>query len=158
MQKKTLIYGLFAYTVLLPYLCRLYRGLDWTLQYLPIGQFGNLFTELIFAIPAVLFFGVFSALTAIPMILCIRYWQYVPVTFYICLVTTTGLLIYYHHDYDLAADAQAAVGLVFIPLYTVGITMAIAVLPCLIEVLIRKRRTPNQAPEDTARKLADPQH
>lgn len=110
------------------------------LQYLPIGLFNNLFTELLFAIPGILFFGCFSVLAAIPMILCIRYWKYVPVTFFISLATTTGLLVYFHHDYDLAADAQAAVGLIFIPLYTAAITTALSGVFGLIELLLRRRR------------------
>lgn len=142
MNKKTIIYCLCAcaYTILLPYLCRLYRGFDWVLQYLPIGLFNNLFTELLFAIPGILFFGCFSALAAIPLILCICYWRYVPVTFFIALVTTTGLLVYFHHDYDLAADAQAAVGLIFIPIYTAVITTVLSGVFGLIELLLRRRR------------------
>jgi len=149
MNKKTIIYCLCAYTILLPYLCRLYRGFDWVLQYLPIGLFNNLFTELLFAILGMLFFGFFSALAAIPMILCIRYWKYVPVTFFISLATTTGLLVYFHQDYDLAADAQAAVGLIFIPLYTAAITTVFSGLFGLIEFGIRKRRRTNKSSDRT---------
>lgn len=158
MKQKTQIYWLCAYVILLPYLCRLYRGFDWAIQYLPIGLFNNLVTELLFSIPAVLFLAGFSVIAAVPMVLCILYWKHVRVTFFISFAITTGLLIYFHHDYDVAADAQAAIGLVFIPLYTAAITTVFSGVSGLIELLIRIRRKPNQVPEDTARKLADPQH
>ena len=138
MKKRTLIYCLFAYVIFLPYLCRLYRGPGWAVQYLPIGLFNNLFTELLFAIPGILFFGCFSALTAIPSVICLRYWKHVPATFFISLVITTVLLVYFHHDYDLAADAQAAIGLFFIPLYTAAVTIIVSGILGLIEFRIRK--------------------
>lgn len=147
MKNRTLIYCLFAYVILLPYLCRLYRGFDWALQYLPIGLFNNVFTELLFAIPGILFFGCFSALSAIPMLLCLRYWKHVPVTFFISIATTTGLLIFFHHDYDLASDAQAAIGLIFIPLYTAAITMVFAGMFGLIEFTIRRKQKTNNGTE-----------
>ncbi|MDD5676934.1 MAG: hypothetical protein PHW60_02955 [Kiritimatiellae bacterium] len=150
MKKRTLVSCLFAYVILLPYLCRLYRGFDWSLQYLPFGLFNNVFTELLLAIIGILFFGFFSALSAIPTLLCLRYWKHVPVTFFISLAATTGLLVYFHHDYDIAADAQAAIGLIFIPLYTAVITTAIAGVSGLIELRIRRKQENKKAPEDTA--------
>ena len=151
MKKRTLIYCLLAYVILLPYLCRLYRGFDWALQYLPFGLFNNVFTELTFAIPSILFIGCFSCLSAIPMLLCLRYWKHIPVTCFISLAITTGLLIYFHHDYNVAADAQAGIGLFFIPLYTAAITTAVSGVFGLIELAIRRRRKTNHTSEGIRR-------
>ncbi|MFC1453717.1 hypothetical protein ACFLQL_00905 [Verrucomicrobiota bacterium] len=149
MKKRTAILSLCAYTILLPYLCRLYRGFDWAIQYLPIGLFNNLATELLFSIPAALLIAGFSVIAAVPMVLCFLFWKHVRVTFFISFAITTVLLIYFHHNYDVAADAQAAIGLIFIPIYTALITTAVSGVFGLIELLIRRKQKPNKVPENT---------
>ncbi len=143
MKQKTLIYSLIAYAVVLPYFARLPRGINWALQYIPIGMFGNLATELLFSIFAVIFFGFVSAISAIPMIHCLLRRKSMPLTFLISFTTTTALLVYFHHDYDLAADAQAAVGLVFIPICTAVIVAATSLLSGVVELYARKRLKAN---------------
>jgi hypothetical protein len=139
MKQKALISGICAYTILLPYLCRLPRGVAWAVQYLPFGQFGNPVTELLFAVPDAALLAGFSVIAAAPMVLCVLYWKHLRVTFCFAFAVTSLLLIYGHHDYDVAADAQAAVGLAFIPLYTLGITAVICGITGTTEWLIRKR-------------------
>jgi len=148
-MKKEIIgsMGLLMYVNLVPYMCRLWRGLDWVAQYLP--DKGH-------PIFGLLFFGAFASLPATPLIATYLRRRRNPVTFVISVIIATVLLSYWHHNYDLASDAQAAIGLVFIPIYAAVITGVGAAILGGIESFIRKRIA-NQAPEVTARKLADPQ-
>ena len=132
---------------LIPFVCRLWRGPGWVAQYFPDADR---------LVPGVLFFAGFASLPAVPLIAAFLFRRWVPVTFRVSAFAATGLLVFWHHNYDLASDAQAAIGLVFIPIYAAVITGVGAAILGGIESFIRKRIA-NQAPEDTARKLADPQ-
>jgi hypothetical protein len=46
----------------------------------------------------------------------------VPVTLFASIIAATALPVFWHHDYDLSSDAQAAIRLIFIPMYTAAIT------------------------------------
>ena len=46
----------------------------------------------------------------------------VPVTLFESIIAATALLVFWHHDHDLRSDAQAAIRLIFIPMYTAAIT------------------------------------
>jgi hypothetical protein len=99
---------LFLFVNILPYACRLYRGAQWAGQYLPDSE--HLFIGL-------LFFQAFASIPAIPLILALwlgkrGQWALV----FSFLATTVGLVAM-HHDYDLASDAQAAIGLIAIPIF-----------------------------------------
>ncbi|MBX3410221.1 MAG: hypothetical protein KF859_10090 [Phycisphaeraceae bacterium] len=121
--------ALLGYVNFLPYLCRLWRGLDWVAQYLPDqGYF----------ISGLLFFGAFASLPAIPLIATYLSRGRIPATFVLSFVVATGLLSFAHHNYDLGSDAQAALGLVFFPIYVTVITGFIAAVSGGIELLIRK--------------------
>jgi hypothetical protein len=96
------------YINLLPYVSRLPKGFAWAKQYLPdeghlIG--GLLFFHFFYSIPAgLLIFAIYTnKKPAIPLIS----------TF----LTVTIATILFNYGYDLASDAQAAIGLVFMPVY-----------------------------------------
>jgi hypothetical protein len=140
---------LLLYIILLPYACRLYRGMDWAAQYLP--DEGHL-------VAGLLFFGGFASLPAIPLIAAFWLRKHVPVTFILSIVIATGFLAFWHHDYDLASDAQAAIGLIIIPLYASILTALVVAVIAVVELVVKKaRKIASQVPE-TARKLADPLH
>lgn len=128
-----------VYVNLVPYVCRLWRGLDWAAQYLP--DKGHLISGL-------LFFGTFASLPAIPLIATYLRRRRNPITFVIAVIVVTVLLSYWHHNYDLASDAQAAIGLVFFPIYAAVITGVSAAVLGRIESFIRKRIA-NQASQTT---------
>ena len=131
-MKKEIIgsVALLVYVNLVPYACRLWRGLDWVAQYLPDKG------HLIFGL---LFFGAFASLPAIPLIVTYLRRRRNPITFVVSVIVATILLSYWHHNYDLASDAQAAIGLVFIPIYASVITGVITNILGWIESFIRKR-------------------
>lgn len=122
---------IFAYVNIVPYISRIWRGLDWVTQYLPDKGY---------LISGLLFFLGFASVPAIPLILAFLLRKWIPITFVVSTVTATALLVYWHHDYDLASDAQAAIGLIFIPIYTATITAVIAGIVAVFELLIRRKR------------------
>ena len=129
---KTAIFGSLGILILvnvLPYACRLWHGLEWAGQYLPDG--GQPWVGF-------LFFGAFATIPAIPLIAALFLRTWIPITFILSLITATAALSYFHHDYDLSADAQAALGLVVIPIFAAGIILGVFVIAGLIELLIRK--------------------
>jgi len=130
-MKKTIIgsVALVVYVNLVPYACRIWRGLDWVAQYLP--DEGHLISGL-------LFFGGFASLVAVPLIVTFLLRKKIPITFVASIIVATALLSFWHHNYDLASDAQAAIGLIFIPMYAAKITGVIAVIFGIIEFVIRK--------------------
>jgi hypothetical protein len=110
MKTQTKI-GLLAGSLCLaiPVLSRLPRGSDWVAQYLPDeGHFisGTLLIGAFAMIPAIIVF--FTALISKSPL-------FLPVV--ISTLTTITMLAYCHHNNDLAADAQAAISLIIIPIY-----------------------------------------
>jgi hypothetical protein len=103
----------------LPYLSRLSRGTEWVSQYLP--DEGFLLVGLLFI------HGCFS-LPAIPLIRSIQTIKKLDLPWILAFVAVTVLTWLFHEDYDLSADAQAATGLVVIPLFTMGLAYLIMTL------------------------------
>jgi hypothetical protein len=132
-MKKAIIgsVALVAYVNLVPYACRIWRGLDWVAQYLPDEGY---------LISGFLFFGGFASLVAIPLVVTFLLRKWIPITFAVSIIVATVLLSFWHHNYDLASDAQAAIGLIFIPMYVAKITGVVAAIIGVIEFLIRKGR------------------
>ena len=127
-----------AYVNLVPYVCRMWRGVEWVAQYLP--DEGHRISGLVF-------FGCFASLPAIPLACAWLLRKRIPVTPVVSIILATALLVFWHHDYDLRSDAQAAVGLVVIPMYVAIITGVVAGFSGLIEFLIRRsRRFPTNKP------------
>ena len=122
---------IFAYVNLIPFVCRVWRGIEWVIQYLP--DEGHRISGLIF-------FGSFASLPAIPLVSAFLLRKRIPVTFVVSIIVATALLFFWHHDYDLTSDAQAAIGLIFIPMYAAAITAIVAGLTGVIEHLIRRDR------------------
>jgi hypothetical protein len=90
--------------VLLPYLARLPGGMDWLVQYTNAGIRGWLLLQ------------AFNAI-AWGSILAISVLYRRPVSLLVPALFGFGYLAWAHYSLDLAGDAQAAVGIVFIPIY-----------------------------------------
>jgi len=91
----------------LPYLSRLPRGADWVAQYLPDEGF---------LIPGLILSHAMYSTPAIPLIWALRHSKKPGLIWTLALFVVTSLTWYCNKDYDLAADAQAAIGLAIFPL------------------------------------------
>jgi hypothetical protein len=133
-MKKTIIssFIIVAYVNIVPYACRLWRGLDWVAQYLPDNK-DHLISGLLFV-------GIFASLPAIPLIVVFLLRKWIPITFALSIICATTLLCLWHHNYDLASDAQAAIGLMFIPIFATVLTSVGAGIIGIIEFLVRRRK------------------
>ena len=101
--------ALVAYFVVLPYLSRIGGGVDWVAQYVPPPD------KLIFGL---LFFGAFSAVPGVVLsALSAGRRGAARLPLVAAFLGMSALTVVFHHDYDLAADAQAAIGLVIWPFY-----------------------------------------
>ena len=102
--------------IAMPFLSRLPGGFDWVAQYLPDkGHFllGALLMGVFALVPAIVVF--FAALLSKPPF-------YFPVLF--STLVALAMLGYWHHDNDLAADAQAAISLAIIPINASSLAFA----------------------------------
>lgn len=120
-----------AYVNLVPYACRMGRDVEWVAQYLP--DEGHRLSGLFY-------FGSFAPLPAIPLVVVLLFRTRLPVTFAVSILVATTLLVFWHHNYDIASDAQAAIGLIFIPMYATLITAVVSGFTAVIEFLIRRNR------------------
>lgn len=104
--------------ILLPYLARipgaLQHGSHWLTSY--FGDPGH-------RLGAVLFFGAFNAIAWGSVLLATMTYRS-PHAVWFPAVLGFGFLAFVHSTYDLASDAQAAVGLVFIPIYSLPFILA----------------------------------
>jgi len=123
--------GLVVYVNALPYLSRLPNGFDWMMQYVP--------NQGLMALFSILFFGFFATFAAVPLIVCTMLRKHIPITNVLAFVLSTLLLLWFHHDYDLSSDAQAAIGLVVIPIVLAGVTGVVTGLVGTMEFLLRKK-------------------
>ena len=111
--------GVLIWVNALPYLSRLPRGLDWAAQYLPDEGW------LIFGL---LFFHALYSAPAVPLIKSLRESEKPGLSWLLALLAVTLLTWVFNKDYDLAADAQAATGLVIFPLIAMGVAYGILAL------------------------------
>jgi hypothetical protein len=102
MRKARLIVMLVG--ILLPYAARLPHGISWLQQYTDNGIGGGLFLSAFNAIA-------WGAIIAVSLL----YKR--PSSLWAPTLLGFGFLAFAHYSLDLAADAQAAVALVFIPIY-----------------------------------------
>jgi hypothetical protein len=103
----------------LPYLSRLPRGTDWVAQYLPDEGF------IVFGL---IFFHALYSTPAIPLIKSLRESERPGLYWALALLAVTALTWLLNKDHDLAADAQAATGLVIFPLMAMGLAYGILAL------------------------------
>ena len=132
-MKKAIIGSavILLYVNFIPYACRIWRGLDWVAQYLPDNK-DHLISGLIFI-------GIFASLPAIPLIAAFLLRKWIPVAFFLSIIVATALLGFWHHNYDLASDAQAAIGLVIIPIMATMITSVVVGIIGIIEFFVRRK-------------------
>ncbi len=115
----------------MPYLSRIsgatVHGSDWFWSYLP-------------DLSGFLFFSAFNLISLLPLVGAGLFFLFGRFKLTSVLATLTHLIatFYFHHDYDLAADAQSAIGLIFIPIIVGGITLAVAAISLVIELVIKK--------------------
>ena len=117
----------------MPFLSRVPRGIDWVAQYLP--DEGHL-------IGGSLFFGVFALVPAVAVFCAALLSKppfYFPVLF--SAFVATFMLAYWHHDNDLAADAQAAISLIFIPIYATALGLAGGVIGIGLQLVAQRLKT-----------------
>ena len=107
MKKIVYCIAVFVYMNLLPYLCRLPKGIDWAKQYLPDEGY---------LIGGLIFFHCFYSVPAILLIIAIYTSKEYAIPFFTTFLTLTTITVYLNHGYDLASDAQAAIGLIFMPI------------------------------------------
>ena len=96
--------------VFLPNFIRLLRGTDWLRQYLENGVFGFLFLEAFEAI-------------AWGSIILLSFKLRRPATILFPAIPTFALIAFSHLMLDLSSDAQAAVALVWIPIYSLPLVL-----------------------------------
>jgi len=117
MKARIRTIALVVFFVVLPYLSRIGGGLDWVAQYLPPPD------KLIFGL---LFFGAFSAVPGVVLAALSagrRGASRLPLV--AAFLMMTALTVLFHRDYDLASDAQAAIGLVIWPFYVTAAGLVI---------------------------------
>lgn len=90
--------------ILLPYAARLPRGVEWLNQYTGTSINGFLFMQ------------AFNAI-ALGAIVGFGFMYRRPVSLFFPCLFGFGFLAWAHYSLDLAADAQAAIALMFIPIY-----------------------------------------
>ena len=106
--------------LLLPYAARLPRGAEWLYQYTDTGLGGWL---------------LFGALNAIAWgaILAVSFLYRRPVSLLVPSLLGFGFLAWAHYSLDLAADAQAAIALIFIPICALAPILAGAAIGYFLE-------------------------
>jgi hypothetical protein len=131
-NKTVSLIFLVAYFVVLPYLSRIGGGLDWVAQYLAPPD------KLVFGL---LFFGAFSAIPGVVLAALSR--GNLPASrpaLVAAFVAMSALTVFFHYDYDLASDAQAAIGLVVWPFYvTAGGLVVVAAVAAITWLCARLR-------------------
>ena len=129
---KKIIYSIlvFCYINLLPYLCRLPKGVEWTKQYLP--DEGHLVGGLIF-------FHCFYSIPAILLIISIYTSKKYAIPFAFTFISLTISTVLFNYSYDLASDAQAAIGLIFMPIISTFLGFIAFCLGHLIQYIIGKK-------------------
>lgn len=136
MRKQIILIITLVLAFLMPYLSRVpgmtTYGSDWLWSY--IG-----------GISGFLFFGAFNLISIVPLLVVGLFFIFEKVRISFALTALVHLLAtyYLHHDYDLAADAQAAIGLIFIPIIILVITLPVALVSSVIEWSIYRCRVKN---------------
>lgn len=116
-----------AIGILLPYLVRLPFGKEWVEQYMQGGISGWLF------------FGAFNAI-AWGSILALSFLYRRPRSLIFPAVFGFGFLAWAHASLDLGSDAQAAIALIFIPIYAVAPILVGGLVGLLFDRLVWPKR------------------
>jgi len=110
--------------LVLPYMARLPRGIEWLQQYTDTS------------LGSWLFLGAFNAIAWVAILACSFMYLRPSSLIGPCLLGF-GFLAWAHNTLDLSADAQAAIGLIFIPIYAL---LPIAIGGAIGYVLDRRLR------------------
>ncbi len=115
----------------MPYLARIpgmfTRGPEWLWSYIP-------------SLNAVLFFSMFNLIALVPLGVLgfFSASKGMEVSLILTTIVYMGLTFFFHYSYDLASDAQAAIGLMIIPLVIAGITLVTALVTFFAEIVIKR--------------------
>jgi|GEM_PF-631785 len=118
--------------VLLPYVARLPGGLEWFLPYANAG------------IAGALLLGGFNAIAWGAILLASHFYRR-PSSLLIPSILGFGFLAYAHYSLDLAADAQAAIAIVFIPIYALVPIGAGSIIGYLVDRAARRNDAPDKS-------------
>ena len=133
MKRKVILVIVLLVAFVAPYLSRIpgtiTHGSEWFWSYLP-------------SFSAFMFFGAFNLISLIPLLVVGIFFVRGKFKVSFALATLTHLVstFWFHHNYDLAADAQAGIGLIFIPIVVGAITLAVGAVSMLVEWLVNRRR------------------
>jgi hypothetical protein len=126
MNKKLLFAVVIAAAILMPYLARLpltlTRGAGWLYQYTP-------------SVSAVVFFSAFNLLSLLPLVFAgiLFITNRATWTFYIGAAVYLTAMFFFNFDYDLTADAQAAIALLVFPFIAAFFTFVGAAIAFVVE-------------------------
>ena len=110
----------------LPYVARLPRGVEWVRQYTDTDLRGWLFTE------------AFNAI-AWGAILAISFMYRRPTSLIAPCLIGFGFLAWAHNTLDLRADAQAAIALIFIPIYALVPIGIGGIIGLIVDLRLRRQ-------------------
>ena len=132
----------------LPYLSRLYKGWDWVAGILPDGSgfpflLGLLFVHAIYSLPA------------IPLVRALNKSQRPTLPWAIALGVVSAFIVFAFKDVDLCCDANAAIILVNIPLFAMGIAFVILAVGQRLSPTETIAQTKEQCLEEALKKAAD---
>lgn len=140
--------GVFIWLNAIPYLSRLYKGWDWVAGILPDGS-GFPF------LLGLLFFHVIYSLPVIPFVRAIIKSQRPTLPWVIALGIVSAFSVFTFKDVDLCCDANAAIILVNIPLFAMGIAFVILAVGQRFSATKAIGQTGGQRLEEALKKAAD---
>ena len=111
-REKIWAFVVVVFINLLPYLSRIFGGWEWVAQYWPDP--GH-------EVWGLVFFHAFYSAPALPVIQGISRARASRLPWFLPLIVVTMLTVFLNHDYDLASDAQAAIGLIVFPVFTMAV-------------------------------------
>ena len=140
--------GVLIWLNALPYLGRLYKGWDWVAGILPDGSgfpflLGLLFIHAMYSLPV------------IPFVRALKKSQRATLPWAIALGVVSAFIIFAFKDVDLCCDANAAVILVNIPVFAMGIAFVILAVGQRLGPTRAIDQTGEQRLEEALKKAAD---
>lgn len=133
--KRTTLRWVLGVGVFLPLLARipgtLWHGGEWFVSYFPL--YFPFLMDFPMSLGAVIFFGAFNALPLLILYSIGVRTKYSVMAFWFAVAFAYGFMFIMHANLDLGADAQAALGLVFIPIYAIPVILVGWMIGCVVE-------------------------